>query len=122
MSINKMVKAYQKVYEIETNLRDKVDKKMINHYGDNWYSAAPKREKKLRIKKNIKNMQLYELEQLLHYKIFGNLHKNYPRFIQLLRAVYPLRNKIAHCQVLTNKEHIFLKQTHLALMQVIEKI
>lgn len=101
MNIDMMTQAYRMLYEIETTLREIVDRKMTAYYGYLW-----------RRKLNEEGRDYYH--DTVSY--FGKYNPLLSIFTQeerqLLYSLYPVRNKICHMHLFTLSEYDLLIQCH----------
>ncbi|WP_096437442.1 hypothetical protein [Alteribacter populi] len=99
-----MVEAYRLHYELENNLRWFIRYRMENDYGKDW-------ERALQIRYDYSNAYFHDLISLL-FKYPNILIKLEHAQRKLLISTIPIRNKIAHAKVLTNKEFKQLEKAH----------
>ncbi|MBM7620183.1 hypothetical protein JOC95_002036 [Bacillus tianshenii] len=98
-----MKTAYEKIYIIENLLRMYISKRMKAKYGEHWFYIAPNKTLKRMPKGSFDSKNFHDLESYLH--IYSALFKEVsPNFTFYLRPLYPIRNKIAHNQMLTGEE------------------
>jgi hypothetical protein len=77
---------------------------MEDEYGVNWFYRAPQIVLRRNPKKDFNNLYLHELEKV-YLRTYPEVFSELPsRFFLFLHSVYPLRNKIAHCHSLNEKE------------------
>lgn len=123
LGFRKMKNAYGMLYEIETELRQQIIKRMLDKYGENWERVAPLKENRSPLLRNYANLNLYELEHFLYYSVFDDIRDIpfYKKFLHALHTTYPLRNKIAHCHELTECEYHTLEKNYLIIMHILKE-
>jgi hypothetical protein len=107
-----MKEAYGMLYAIENGLRRYIRDEMMSRYGPNWERIdlnIPFRRRPL------SHSYFYDLENYLRFYDFKIPHG----FILNLKRLYPIRNKIAHCHVLTEEEYQTLKEAYEMIMNVV---
>jgi len=108
-----MQTAYQYLFDIENTLRQIVQEQMQQAYGQNWERVAPKLNKRTR--KDLDTLHFHDL--ICWFRIYPPLETIFPpEFISELLSIVPIRNKIAHCHMLTEVEFIKLQKVHHSIM------
>lgn len=106
IEIVKMKEAYEKLYIIENSIRLYIIKKMEESYGVNWFHHAPRIVLKRPQEKPLSKLLFHEYERV-YLRTYSLVSKNYEKeFYQALQALYPIRNKVAHCHELSEDELI----------------
>ncbi len=114
MEVDFMKKAYGILYEIENLLRYFIEDTMSKEYGSNWFLKAPLTMKYQLYKKSFSSFYYHQLISLIKgYSCFTTKF-NSSAIIQLQETI-PIRNKIAHCKVLTQEEYEKLEMAHHAI-------
>lgn len=111
-----MKSAYGTLYELENTMRTYIQIQMEKNYGIHWYHLAPRQVlKRPPLKKRLEQFQFHEYEP--YFRNYSSVFKNLPqKFFTHLHLLYPLRNKIAHNQVLSQSElQVFEKSTSIVL-------
>lgn len=110
-----MEKSYGLFYKIENILRVVIDRTMRKHYGIDWIIQAPLSMNYLPYKKHFSAFYFHELiSQLKGYPCLTHL---FPHAIILqLEKTVSIRNKIAHCKLLSSHEFHILCNLHRSLI------
>ncbi|MRG86701.1 Swt1 family HEPN domain-containing protein [Salinibacillus xinjiangensis] len=112
-----MMIAYRKLYIIETSLRYVIQERMLEEYGPHWEFRASLQYLK-RPSKSFHDMNLHEL--LNYFNTYPPLQKIFTAKQKVqLSHLTSIRNKIAHCKKLDNKEAQFLSELELCVKKVI---
>ncbi|MDP4552962.1 hypothetical protein Q9251_18950 [Alkalihalobacillus macyae] len=102
-----MKNSYGFLFLIENILREKIKNRLENDYGQNWNSIIKKRYGNNLLKKPFENMYFYELISLL--RVIPELKDSFEKsIISNSIKLNLIRNKIAHCKVIDEKEYVFL--------------
>jgi len=105
-----MKEAYGLLYEIENTLRIIIEDTMRSEYGMDWLIKAPSAMKYPPYRKHFSSFYYHELISFL---------KGYPCLVQVIPATtiiqlqntIAIRNKIAHCKLLSSQEFDILKES-----------
>lgn len=104
-----MQTAYQYLFEIENTLRQIARQRMSEAYGPNWQRSAAYLNK--RILKDFENLNFHEL--ISWYRVYPPLIDVFPsELLTELTLLVPIRNKIAHCHLLSSDEFLQLQNAH----------
>lgn len=99
-----MQAAYGLMYEVENSLRKYIKQEMNKSFGPHWFQIAPRIVLKRPPSKTFDSLLFYEYERLYlrtYSKVFEALSEE---FYKHLHVLYPLRNKVAHCHDLCERE------------------
>ncbi|MEC5425298.1 hypothetical protein QGM71_17590 [Virgibacillus sp. C22-A2] len=111
MELEFMKNAYGLLYEVENKLHYTIESVMRNEYGIAWFINGPKAMKYLPYRKGLKFFNYYELLALMRgYPCFTNYFSKII-FISLHETI-PIRNKIAHCHVISQDEYDLLQSVN----------
>lgn len=104
-----MSKAYQYLFEIENTLRNVIKNRMHEAYGLDWERVAPRINKIPQ--KNFQTLRFHNL--ITWFKVYPPLQPVFPsKILSDLESLIPIRNKIAHCKLLTIQEFNDLRETY----------
>ena len=108
---SKMKEAYGYLYKIENAIRAYIKYKMEQEYGIHWFHTAPRKVLKRPPNKPFNSLLFHEYTRiyLRTYDVFQELPQE---FFSYLESLYPIRNKIAHCLPLAEKEYGYLVDVH----------
>jgi len=110
-----MKEAYGLLYEIENILRRYIEQTMQKEYGSGWLIEAPMAMKYKPYNKSYDIFYLHELVSILRgYPCFVEISDNI--YYALAQTVY-IRNKVAHCQDISEKEMDTLQSTNKMVME-----
>lgn len=112
-----MQTAYQYLFDIENTLRDIAKQRLFEAYGPNWQRSAAVINK--RILKDFDSLYFHDL--ISWFRIYPPLQDIFPSsFHSELTLLIPIRNKIAHCHMLTEEEFEQLQKAHIVLNKAYE--
>ena len=112
-----MKQAYGKLYEIENHLRLMINETMIKEYGIGWLIKAPSINRYKPYQKNFTNFYLHELVSMLSsYACLKAMFDS--KEIKIFVSILSVRNKIAHCNLISDEE---LDQLHETLT-ILERV
>ncbi|MFB9974354.1 hypothetical protein FPQ10_10295 [Allobacillus sp. SKP2-8] len=98
-----MKQAYGMLYDLENQLRKVISITMTEEYGSGWLIQAPLTNLYKPYRKNFSRFYLHELVSMLSsYECFSEIFK--VKEIAQLKSILPIRNKIAHCKLITKEE------------------
>jgi len=112
-----VTEAYGLLYEVENTLRFIIEDTMKNEYGLDWLIKAPLAMNYPPYKKHFSSFYYHELISFL---------KGYPCLAQLipsttivqLQNTITIRNKIAHCKMVTSEEFNKLNEIYKVVMDL----
>lgn len=124
MSGEKMMQAYRMLFEIEYSLKEEIRTRMLNKYGVTWEHSAPRLEKRMPLGKSYSQFKFYDLEQFLSYTIWEDRRKKvgkkaFDKLIVCLHQCFALRNKVAHCEIISSMEFFQIKENYLLIMDIL---
>lgn len=103
MNYKMLVRSYSYLLVIENNIRNKTISRLEKDIGQNWKWKIRKRYFNSLTNKSIENMFFHELISLIN--LVPELHKDYDEnTLYRLRELTNIRNKVAHCKVISNDE------------------
>ena len=106
-----MVTSYGYLFVIETKTRTKAKKILEDLYGSDSLTIIRSLYKNKLSNKSLENMHFHELVSFL--KMVPILEETFGEsFIRDLTQLSPIRNKIAHCLYIDEKEFAFLYRTY----------
>jgi hypothetical protein len=116
MTIERMKSAYEYLYKMENILRNYIQDTLQVNYGSNWLIVAPKSLNYRLFKKNPSNYNYHETISLL--AAYPCLSFNYKdSLLNKLEMIIPIRNKIAHCHLISQDELDFLINVYLSVLE-----
>lgn len=101
-SLENMKLCYGHLFVIETTVRKIINQTLLEEFGVHWSVTLKRHYKNNITNKPLENMYFHELLSLISLipklkQVFGGLDKNFYELI-------PIRNKIAHCIIINEKE------------------
>ena len=107
-----MKTGYEYLFVIENELRVSVEYLLELKYGMNWKESIKRNYKNNLVQKNFENLYFHELISFL--SMIPVLKDNYgDHLINCLKRICPIRNKIAHCRLISDLELELLTDTFL---------
>ncbi|WP_209121302.1 hypothetical protein [Alkalihalobacillus sp. BA299] len=104
-----MIEAYRQLYEIENKLRLIIKTNMVQKYGDHWVTILHEN----------KNEEVSHYHELIAF--FGKYPQVLPHFSphqrKKLMNLTPIRNKIAHSQLINETENKMLEECYRLVMK-----
>ncbi|WP_261133332.1 Swt1 family HEPN domain-containing protein [Bacillus sp. Marseille-Q3570] len=117
VNISQMQIAYKELYMLENLLRKYVVTELNRRLGHNWENKIKKYKLTITKKEFIK-LHFHELLSFISF--FNNLYFDLSeKLIHELKQLNLIRNKIAHCTLLTSLEQ---EKLHIVYLQVLDEL
>ncbi|WP_098442764.1 hypothetical protein [Bacillus sp. es.036] len=109
--LERMKSSYGYLFEIESKTRKQANVLLENLYGANSSIILSSQYKNKLSNKSLENMYFHELVSFL--KMVPVLKESFGEsYIKDLMQLIPIRNKIAHCNFINDKEFALLSRTY----------